>query len=328
MPFLYITSAIEKACSILYSGGVIAIPTETVYGLAADSTSDAAVARVYDLKRRPSFNPLIAHVSSLERAMQFAEFSQQAIDLAETFWRPDNALKHRPLTIIAKLKTEGVGSKISKLSTNGLHTIGIRVPNHPITNEILRNYANPLSAPSANLFQQVSSTNARMVLAAFGDKIPLVIDGGQCEIGLESTIIAASETVRILRVGGTPAEEIARVLGYQPPLFCGDEIIAPGMMKKHYATRLPLRTNMTEAPQDNRTAFLGFAECSHGTCNLSARGDLLEAAGNLFRMLSDLDDQAKYDEIHVAPIPMSGLGAAINDRLRRAAYSSKSPLFS
>jgi L-threonylcarbamoyladenylate synthase len=408
---------------ILRDGGVVAVPTETVYGLAADSANDRAIATIYELKRRPSFNPLIAHVADLETALLIGVFPQKAIDLATAFWRPNHP-SHRPLTIVVRLKiadcryrpsqslcgeetrsagvepdsnvllkpsTESTNPqsdcdvyqvterivgrrhvaqaknctqrttraehriheptdfrelgiyKISPLSTSGLSTVGIRVPNHTITNEILRNYAKPLSAPSANVFQQVSSTNAAMVRAAFKDKIPLIVDGGQCDFGLESTIVDMSgEEECILRVGGTSLPEIAHVLGYAPRLFDSKEgsardrgvqatsdeewqkspstgIKAPGMMKKHYSPRLPLKINVTTPPDNPRTAFLGFALCDYGQHNLSRCGDLKEAASNLFSMLFALDDPTKYDAINVAPIPMSGLGVAINDRLQRAA---------
>lgn len=308
---------IERACDFLSKGLVVAIPTETVYGLAADSTNDDAIASIYEIKNRPTFNPLIAHVSSLEKALNFGIFNDMAIDIASKFWNPGTE-NHRPLTIVVRLKED---SKISKLSTAGLNTIGIRVPNHKITNELLKNYHNPLSAPSANLSKKVSATNPKIVEETLGDKVSLILDGGQCEVGIESTIIDMSyDECQILRFGGTSVEDIESVIGYKPIIANHNEAIkAPGMLKKHYSPSLPLIMNQSETKEG--VAYIGFGENDQSDFNLSKSGDLKEAAANLFKMIYDLDDPKKFSAIYVAPIPMVGLGLAINDRLSRAAAS-------
>jgi L-threonylcarbamoyladenylate synthase len=306
---------IEKAIEILKNSGVVAIPTETVYGLAADSTDDLAISSIYEIKGRPSFNPLISHVACLDSALKFGKFSEDALKLAQAFWHPGFP-EHRPLTIIVNVKED---AGISKLSTAGLDTIGIRVPDHLVTIELLKAYPNPLSAPSANLSQKISATNAEIVRQTLGSKIPLVIDGGQCRFGLESTIVDMSgPKCTILRYGGTTIKEIEKILGYSvQQANLGEAIKAPGMLKKHYAPSIPLEMNRTEAIQGG--AFLGFGRCDYGEYNLSKSGNLKEAASNLFKMLFELDNPSKYSAIYVAPVPMEGLGIAINDRLQRAA---------
>ncbi|MDR1597309.1 MAG: threonylcarbamoyl-AMP synthase [Holosporales bacterium] len=309
--------SIDLACEYLARGGAVAIPTETVYGLAADATNDLAIANVYVIKNRPSFNPLILHTCSLERAAMFGVFSSQALALAEQFWAPGHP-NHCPLTLVVPLQQ---GHGISELATAGLATAAIRVPNHPLTNKLLRAYPNPLAAPSANISTRISATNAEIVREALGDKIPHIIDGGQCAIGIESTIIDASvEPFTILRHGGTPTELIERVLGYAPlPADIGDVIKSPGLMKRHYAPSIPLYMNQCERDAEAGDAFLGFGGECRSPHNLSPAGSLIEAAANLFRMLHEMDDPAKFNAIRVAPIPMRGIGLAINDRLQRAA---------
>jgi L-threonylcarbamoyladenylate synthase len=310
---------LEKAVSILQQSEVVVIPTETVYGLAADATNDAAVARIYEIKGRPTFNPLIIHVNNLKKAAEIGQFSNDAIKLADAFWAPGKE-NHRPLTIIVDLQKS---SCISKLATAGLNTVGIRVPNCALTNELLALYPNPLAAPSANISQGISTTNAENVMKSLGNAAPMILDGGQCKFGVESTIIdmTANKGI-ILRYGGTTPEELKKVLGYMPQSSnCNTIIKAPGMMERHYAPSITLKTNIEKVENaTGNVAFLGFGKTSKNcTLNLSQNGDLREAAANLFKMLFQLDDPTKYEEICVAPIPMEGLGIAINDRLRRAA---------
>lgn len=310
---------ITRACQLLKDSQIVAIPTETVYGLAVDSTNDTAIATLYSTKKRPTFNPLILHVTSLEQALQYGEFSSEALLLAQKFWHPGTAA-HRPLTLIVPVKRP---SKISKLASSGLPTVGIRVPDHPLTQALLKAYPFPLAAPSANLSTQISATNAQIVRKTFDGIIPLILDGGSCRVGLESTIIDASLDAPcvILRYGGTTLEELKDVLGYQPAeAKIGETIKAPGMMKRHYAPSIPLHINQIDAHPNE--AYLGFGAYNHGAYNLSADGNLIEATANLFRMLFELDDPARFTAINVAPIPMQGLGVAINDRLQRAASSN------
>ncbi|MDR0631432.1 MAG: threonylcarbamoyl-AMP synthase [Holosporales bacterium] len=302
---------LAAACACLARHDVVAIPTETVYGIAADATSDIAVAKIYTVKNRPSFNPLILHTSSTERAMEIGNFSAKAADLAQKIWDPSH---HKSVTLVVPLRR----MDISKLATAGLSTVGIRVPNHPLTNKLLQSYPHPLAAPSANLSNQISATNAAIVRKSLGDRILCILDGGQCQVGLESTIIDTSvEPYTVLRLGGASLDDISDMLGYCPRLApLGSAIKAPGMMKRYYAPSIPLYTDQTE-PSDG-DAFLGFGQCGEGPYNLSPSGNLVEAAANLFRLLFELDDPARFAAIRVAPIPNVGLGRAINDRLARA----------
>jgi L-threonylcarbamoyladenylate synthase len=336
------TEIIAQACQHLSQGGVVAIPTETVYGLAADATNDTAIAQVFAIKNRPFFAPLILHPPGIARALTFGEFPPKAIDLANAFWAPGTA-KHRPLTLVVKLNRS---RKVSKLVTAGLEFVGIRVPNHPIVNELLDIYPNPIAAPSANISAQVSATNANIVRETLGERLSYIIDGGQCTVGIESTVVDTSqEPFTILRYGGTNIEEIAEIIGYMPLPAPTTERDASG--QRHYAPKLPLYMDqVANVPGD---AFLGFGECcfsshvvapsniadlefnnqkclpdstmcnhSKSEYNLSPTGDLVEAAANLFRMIHEVDDPERYNGIRVAPIPAMGLGVAINDRLWRA----------
>lgn len=312
--------SIEKACVLLRAGKIVAIPTETVYGMAVDATNDTAIATLYATKDRPTFNPLILHVHSFEQAQEYGVFSPEAARLAKHFWCPGTT-RHRPLTLVVPTRAP---SPISKLATAGLQTVGIRAPDHPLTHALLKAYPNPLAAPSANRSTHVSATDAARVRVEFGEEIPLVLDGGVCRIGVESTILDFSDPTAcatLLRPGGATLEELEKILGYTPaPAPISEVIKAPGMMKRHYAPSIPLRRNCTE-PCDG-AAYLGFGEYSFGPYNLSPSGDLLEAAANLFRMLIQLDNPNTFSRIDVAPIPERGLGLAINDRLSRAETTS------
>lgn len=310
------TSLIEQACACLAQSGVVAIPTESVYGLAGDATDDKAIATIYAIKNRPAFNPLIVHTADLSQALEYGVFVSDALKLAHVFWAPGQ-IGHRPLTLVVPIRTNSV-KPLSRLATNNLPTVGIRVPNHSLTQELLRAYSHPLAAPSANLSTQVSATTAAIVRATLGDRVPVILDGGPCLVGLESTIIDTSVTpFTVLRYGGTTIEEIANVLGYTPLSASLNEAIkAPGMLKKHYAPSIKVRTNQ-KSPHEG-AAYLGFGSQAFGSFNLSPRGDLQEAAANLFRFLFELDDPAQFEAIDVAPIPNEGLGRAINDRLKRA----------
>jgi len=288
---------IAEAARLVLAGEAVAVPTETVYGLAADATRPRAVARIYEAKGRPSFNPLIVHVSDLAAAQQVGLFDDDAIALAERHWPG-------PLTLVVPLRE---GSMIASIVTAGLPTIGLRVPAHPAMQALLRAVGRPLAAPSANASGSISPTRAEHVLKSLGGRIPLIIDGGATERGLESTIVAATGgPLRLLRPGPVIIDaELAE---------CG-RIEAPGQLASHYAPSKPVRLNASTAEQGEY--LIGFGEVA-GDANLSPSGDLLEAAARLFDLLHEAD-AAQMPKIAVAPVPKTGLGFAINDRLRRAA---------
>ena len=295
--------AIAEAARLLESGRIAAIPTETVYGLAADATNGEAVAKIYAAKGRPSFNPLIAHVDGCSMAARYAEISPLARDLMRRFWPV-------PLTLVLPLKPD---SRIAPIVTAGLSTIALRAPDHRIPRALIAALGAPLAAPSANKSGAITATTAEHVAQAFGDEIAAVIDGGPTGHGLESTIVAVEEdSLRLLRPGPVTAAELAEIA---PVSAGGGKIEAPGMLSSHYAPAKPLRLGADAAEEGEY--MIGFADVA-GDETLSAKGDLAEAAANLFAALHRADASAK-SRIAVAAIPAEGLGAAINDRLRRAA---------
>jgi L-threonylcarbamoyladenylate synthase len=312
-------AAAAAAARCLAEGGLVAFPTETVYGLGADATNAAAIARLYQAKGRPSFNPLIAHVGDLGSAMRIARFDALAIALAEAFWPG-------PLTLVLPRASD---CPVADLATAGLETIAIRVPAHPVAREILRAFGGPVVAPSANLSGHVSPTTAAHVQSDLAGRIDLIVDGGAVEVGVESTIIGCFDAPMLLRPGGVPREEIERVLGRaltQPPEDAGHDTgqpLAPGMLASHYAPRTPVRLHADSVlPGEALLAFgpdaVPGADSATMVMNLSARGDLDEAAAHLFGYLRALDASGART-IAVMPVPHHGLGEAINDRLRRAA---------
>jgi len=297
---------IAQAASILSAGGLIAFPTETVYGLGADARDDTAVAQIYAAKGRPSFNPLIAHVADAETAERYVAYNDVALRLAQAFWPG-------ALTLVLPLKPE---AKISKLVTAGLETLAIRIPDHPVGQTLLKAADMPIAAPSANPSGRVSPTTADHVLAGLTGKIDAVIDGGACPVGLESTIISCVGTPKLLRAGGVLLEAIEACLGIVLQKEEDAETpTAPGQLASHYAPLGEVRLN-AESLEANET-LLGFGPVE-ADYNLSRAGDLTEAAANLFDCLHQLD-RAGVTKIAVSPIPQTGLGAAINDRLKRAA---------
>lgn len=302
-------SMLDRAVEELAAGRLVAVPTETVYGLAADAYDDMAVAKIYELKQRPQFNPLIAHIDSIQMAEQLVEFMPKAEALAEAFWPG-------PLTIVLPRKA---GTKLSHLATAGLDTVAVRMPQHDLARAVIGKLGRPLVAPSANPSQSISPTSAQHVADGFGGKSPMILDGGACQIGLESTIIdMACDTPTILRHGGITISQLQHVLGEEVLVAQPNAAIkAPGMMRRHYAPGKPLRLNATSA--DEGEGLIGFGPSYASANNLSYTGDLREAASNLFRLLRKLDGAADCQKIAVAPIPEEGLGVAINDRLRRAA---------
>jgi L-threonylcarbamoyladenylate synthase len=289
--------SIGNAAQLIIAGRPVAIPTETVYGLAADATNAQAVARIYEAKGRPSFNPLIVHVPDLASAERIGVFSDEARALAKAHWPG-------PLTLVVPLRE---ASGIASIVTAGLPTVGIRVPSHPAMRAVLAAVEGPLAAPSANASGSISPTRAEHVLSSLGGRISLILDGGPTERGIESTIVAATGgPLRLLRPGPIeiPAEEAP-----------GATIEAPGQMQSHYAPSKPVRLNATKADPDE--FLIGFAGVA-GDESLSASGDLVAAAARLFDLLHEADASPKT-RIAVAPVPDEGLGRAINDRLRRAA---------
>jgi L-threonylcarbamoyladenylate synthase len=300
--------AIAEAAALLRAGRLVAFPTETVYGLGADATNDKAVAAIYAAKDRPAFNPLIAHVPDLEAALSLVSFDERALLLAQAFWPG-------PLTLVLPRRDD---CPVAHLASAGLDSLAVRVPGHPVALALLRAAAVPLAAPSANRSEEVSPTTARHVAESLGDRIDLILDGGPCRVGLESTVVDLSGPhPALLRPGGLAPETIEALIGPLATAGHGDAPRSPGMTRRHYAPRLPLRMNAC-CPDDGE-ALLAFGEAPEGThLNLSPAGDLVEAAANLFAMLRTLD-KGPHRGIAVRPIPDRGLGRAINDRLRRAA---------
>jgi L-threonylcarbamoyladenylate synthase len=304
--------AIALAARVLHDGGLVAFPTETVYGLGADATNGPAVARIYAAKGRPRFNPLISHVPDARSALPLARFSDDAKVLAGVFWPG-------PLTLVLP---KAAGCAVSELATAGLDTIAMRVPDHPVARDLLKAFGRPVVAPSANQSGHVSPTLAEHVRADLNGRIDLIIDGGPTSVGVESTIVSCLGAPTLLRPGGLPREAIERVLGHPletaPPPAADDALLAPGMLASHYAPKATVRLNANEVrPGEALLAFGPDAPRAATALNLSTSGDLIEAAANLFSHLRSLD--AEGLPIAVMPIPNDGLGEAINDRLARAA---------
>jgi L-threonylcarbamoyladenylate synthase len=297
---------ISKAADLLLNGQLVAFPTETVYGLGALATDDKAVARIYEAKGRPQFNPLISHVPDVEAAFALGEFSADALKLAARFWPG-------PLTLVVPRWST---CSVSLLASAGLPSLAIRVPQHAIALELLRAVGKPVVAPSANPSGRISPTTAQHVTDGLGDKVAIVLDGGPCAVGVESTVVSFVDgKATLVRPGGLAREVIEDALGFRMPVGQGGTMHSPGQMESHYAPLAAMRLN-AEKPEHGE-AYLGFGKFG-GAHNLSPSGDVVEAAANLFCMLHQLD-ALKPERIAVAPIPMIGLGEAINDRLKRAA---------
>jgi L-threonylcarbamoyladenylate synthase len=347
-------AAIEDAAAVLAAGGLVAFPTETVYGLGADAASDAAAAKLFAAKGRPRFNPLIVHVADLAAARRLAEFNDDALALAHAFWPG-------PLTLVLRRSAD---CPVGMLATAGLDTVALRVPVHPVAHEILVAFGRPVVAPSANRSGCVSPTTAAHVAADLAGRVDLLVDGGACLLGVESTILACLDGVILLRPGAVTRHKVARVVGWHrvdasidggaphaEPANSGNTtsgtpasrdaisreaipgdaisrragraVVAPGMLASHYAPRAAVRINAdTVTPGEALLAFGSAWPVDAGNAsvilNLSKRGDLVEAAANLFAHLRRLDE-LNVGTIAVMPIPEEGLGEAINDRLRRAA---------
>lgn len=303
--FPYGAAGLAAAATTIRGGGIVAVPTETVYGLAADARSGAAVARIYAAKGRPDFNPLIVHIPDLATAERIAVFDEAARALATAFWPG-------PLTLVLPLRDD---AGIAGIVTAGLATIAVRVPAHRAMQGLLAATGVPLAAPSANASGGISPTRAAHVAASLGERVDLILDDGRTGMGLESTIVAGS---RILRPGPITAEQLAP-FGIVPA-DGGGGIVAPGQLASHYAPVKPVRLDATGASGDEW--LIGFGAVG-GDDNLSPGSNLTEAAANLFDALHRADAAAPT-RIAIAPVPPSGLGAAINDRLRRAAHDDRS----
>ncbi|MBI3446405.1 MAG: threonylcarbamoyl-AMP synthase [Magnetospirillum sp.] len=302
-------AAIAEAAEALTRGGLVAFPTETVYGLGGDSTSDQAVAAIFEAKGRPSFNPLIAHVAAIAQAESLAEMDETAHRLAARFWPG-------PLTLVLRRRSD---CPVSLLASAGLDSVAVRMPDHKVALALIEAAGRPLAAPSANRSGRISPTRAEHVAECLGGRVQIILDGGPCRVGVESTILDLTEAPpTLLRPGGISAEELEEFLGLslrrsaQSP----EAPRSPGQLESHYAPALPVRLN-AQAAQENE-ALLGFGPADFATINLSPTGDLVEAASHLFAMLRALD-RPEFKAIAVMPIPEKGLGRAINDRLRRAA---------
>jgi L-threonylcarbamoyladenylate synthase len=303
---------LAQAAAVLRAGGLVALPTETVYGLGADATNDTAVARIFEAKGRPRFNPLIAHVADVAAARRIARLDARAEALAAAFWPG-------PLTLVLPLRAD---AGLSPLVTAGLDSVALRVPAHPVARALLVAFGGPVAAPSANPSGRISPTRAAHVTEGLGARVDAVIDGGDCAVGVESTILSLlGDTPALLRPGGVTAEALADALGHPltTPAASKGAPIAPGQLASHYAPRARLRLGVT-APATGEV-WLGFGpDCAGAALNLSPRGDLVEAAANLFDMMRRADALAGTGgAIAAAPVPDHGLGRAINDRLARAA---------
>jgi L-threonylcarbamoyladenylate synthase len=312
-------AAVAEAARCLKAGGLVAFPTETVYGLGADAAQAPAIARLYEAKGRPAFNPLIAHVADIPAARQIARFNATALRLAEAFWPG-------PLTLVLPKTAQ---CTVAELATAGLDTVAVRIPAHPVAKALLGAFGGAVVAPSANLSGHVSPTTAAHVASDLSSRIDLILDGGAVTVGVESTILGCFEEPMLLRPGGLPREAIERVLGRPLQRLPEDSVgedaqpLAPGMLASHYAPRTPVRLDAIRVEPDEACLAFGPTEANgahagKAVMNLSASGDLAEAAANLFGYLRALDGKGAR-AIAVMPVPHHGLGEAINDRLRRAA---------
>ncbi len=309
--------AISRAVELLRAGQVIGLPTETVYGLAGDGLNPAALARIFEVKQRPLFDPLILHFADMSAAFDVvAQIPTIARELAQRFWPG-------PLTLVLLKK-----DMVPDLATSGLPNVALRVPAHPVAQALLRAYGGgPLAAPSANRFGRISPTDAQAVHVELGQSIPLILDGGPCAVGLESTVLYVAEHPPVLlRAGGIPVEEIEAITG---PIRHGapveDRPQAPGQLKHHYAPRKPLELvdDASKIPSRADVGWLAFGAVDRNFSgvieNVSPGGNLREAAANFFRALRTLDDDPRVGELYAARFPETGLGLAINERLERAA---------
>ncbi|MDY6407326.1 MAG: L-threonylcarbamoyladenylate synthase [Pseudomonadota bacterium] len=306
------SDTIARAAKIIKSGGLVAFPTETVYGLGASAYDARAVAHIFEAKNRPTFNPLISHIAHTDFLGGYAVVDERVLALAKRFWPG-------PLTFVLKRKDM---SPALDLACAGLPTVTVRMPNHPIALNLIEASGVPIVAPSANRSQSISPTTAKHVWESLGERVDMILDGGPCAVGVESTIIdLTGPQVIMLRPGGLAKEDIEDFLGEPVILSAGNPDLpsSPGQMLKHYAPAHPLRINVTVPDFDE--FFIGFGDVGKDApLNLSLSGDLCEAASHLFDYMHRADEQTAFSKIAIAPIPNKGLGLAINDRIRRASY--------
>lgn len=302
---------IEKAAQTILNGGLVAFPTETVYGLGANVYNAKAVASIFSAKGRPSFNPLISHIAEIDFLKEYALTDERVFALAKKFWPG-------PLTFVLPRIDD---NPALDLACAGLKTVTVRMPNHKIALELIKKSGVPIVAPSANKSQTISPTTAQHVFESLGNNVDMIIDGGACSVGVESTIIdLTSNQVVLLRAGGISKEDLEDFLNDKVLISHGNPDLpsSPGQLLKHYAPSHSFRINATSKTDDE--FFIGFGDVEGADLNLSPKGDLCEAAANLFAFMRFADNQEKYNKIAMSPIPETGLGLAINDRIRRAAY--------
>ena len=303
-------SNILKAAQLIQSGEVVAFPTETVYGLGANAYDSKAIAKIFAVKNRPTFNPLISHIAEIDFLKEYAQTDERVLALAQKFWPG-------PLTFILNRKDN---KPALDLACAGLDKIAVRMPNHPVALDFIKACGLPIVAPSANKSQTISPTTAQHVYKSLGDLVPAILDAGPCHVGVESTILDMThDKVVVLRAGGLSAEAVEEFLGEKVLFSDGnpDKPSSPGQLLKHYAPKYTTRINVSN-PQDDEF-FIGFGpmECD---LNLSPSADLQEAAANLFLMMHQAESQSNKTKIAIAPIPDVDLGRAINDRIKRASY--------
>ena len=301
---------IRKAAQTILNGGLVAFPTETVYGLGANVYNAKAVASIFEAKGRPSFNPLISHIAEIDFLKEYALTDERVFALAKKFWPG-------PLTFVLPRIDD---NPALDLACAGLKTVTVRMPDHKIALDLIKTSGVPIVAPSANKSQTVSPTTAQHVFESLGDKVDMILDGGQCKVGLESTIVdLTGKDVVMLRAGGVSKENIEEFLNQNVILSNGNPDLpsSPGQMLKHYAPKHELRINA--ASKENDEFLIGFGDVE-ADINLSPNADLCEAASNLFAYMRIADNQDKYTKIAISPIPEYGIGMAINDRIKRASY--------
>lgn len=302
---------ITKAAQTINNGGLVAFPTDTVYGLGADVYNTSAVANIFEAKGRPTFDPLISHIAEIDFLPEYAQTDNRIMDLAKHFWPG-------PLTFVLKRKDQ---NNALDLVCSGLPNIAVRMPNNPIALELIKKSGTPIAAPSANKFKSISPTTAHHVYNSLGEKVDMILDGGRCIVGVETTIIdLTTKEIVILRAGGLSKEELEAYTGEKVCVSAGNpnKPSAPGQLLKHYAPSHKLRINADYAREGE--FYIGFGDTPDAHLNLSPKGDLKEAAANLFAFLRFADQQNKFNSIAIAPIPENDLGLAINDRIRRASY--------
>ncbi len=304
---------LQQAAETIKNGGLVAFPTDTVYGLGANVYDGKAVASIFEAKGRPTFDPLISHIAEIDFLKEYAATDERVMDLAKHFWPG-------PLTFVLKRK-----DNLSSLDLvcSGLPNIAVRMPNHQLALRLIKAAGVPIAAPSANRFKCISPTTAQHVQESLGDKVDMILDGGPCKIGVETTIIdLTTPHMVMLRAGGLSKEELEDYTGEKVYISHGDpnKPSAPGQLLKHYAPRMPMRINVSEDDVKEDEFFIGFGKVKKANLNLSPSGNLNEAAANLFAYMRIAETHGEYKGIAMSPIPQTGLGLAINDRIRRASY--------